>query len=430
MSRTVIKVDNVSKLYQLGDVGSGSIGNDLKKWWASVRGKENPFEVLAEANDRTQKGSTDYTWALKDVSFEIKQGEVFGIIGKNGAGKSTLLKLLSRTTLPTKGEIKIKGRVASLLEVGTGFHPDLSGRENVFLNGAILGMTKAEIKKKFDEIVDFSGVERYIDTPVKRYSSGMYVRLAFGVAAHLEPEVLIVDEVLAVGDAEFQKKCMGKMKDVSGHGKTILFVSHNMPSIRQLCDKCMFMRQGSVVSIGETNTIIGEYMKGEVKGTNSAPGEIPDNLSLYNTGEAKFRKAYVLNDKGQKATEFEFTSKLFIELELETFKHLEDVSVLVYIVNQFGERVIMAANNEFYKPMSFQEGKHLIHIEFNEELMPGGYSIGMSVSHYHTGSSIDFVESFYSFSIDKESVSKNFEYPWATVHGYIKPKTKWTIKKI
>jgi lipopolysaccharide transport system ATP-binding protein len=430
MSHTVIKVENVSKLYQLGNVGSGSVGNDLKKWWASIRGKENPFEILAEANDRTQKASSDYTWALKDVNFEIQQGEVFGIIGKNGAGKSTLLKLLSRTTLPTKGEIKIKGRVASLLEVGTGFHPELTGRENVFLNGAILGMTKAEIKSKFDEIVDFSGVERYIDTPVKRYSSGMYVRLAFGVAAHLEPEILIVDEVLAVGDAEFQKKCMGKMKDVSGKGKTILFVSHNMPSIRMLCDKCMFMQQGRVISIGETNTIIGEYLSGEIKETNNLPGEIPEGLSMYNTGEAKFRKAYVLNQKGERVKDLEFTSNIVVEVELETFKALEDISISIYIVNQFGERVIMANNNEFYKPMTLDAGKHNIKIEFDVELMPGGYSLGMSISHFHKGSSIDFIESFYPFNVNKESISKNFEYPWATVHGYIKPKTKWTIKKV
>ena len=232
MSKTVIKVENLSKQYKLGDIGTGSLGHDINRWWYKVRGKEDPYLQIGDANDRTQKGSSDYVWALKDINFEVKQGEVLGIIGRNGAGKSTLLKILSKTTAPTTGSVKIKGRIASLLEVGTGFHPELSGRDNIYLNGAILGMTKREITRKFDEIVDFAGVERYIDTPVKRYSSGMYVSLAFGVAAHLEPEILIVDEVLAVGDAEFQKKCLGKMKDVSvNDGRTVLFVSHNMAAI-------------------------------------------------------------------------------------------------------------------------------------------------------------------------------------------------------
>ncbi|MFZ9295445.1 MAG: ABC transporter ATP-binding protein, partial [Bacteroidia bacterium] len=226
MSDSVIKVENLGKQYHLGQVGTGTITHDLNRWWHRLRGKEDPYLKIGETNDTTKKGKSDLVWALRDINFDVKQGEVLGIIGKNGAGKSTLLKILSRVTSPTVGEIKVKGRIASLLEVGTGFHPELTGRENIFLNGAIMGMSKQEISSKFDEIVDFSGVERYIDTPVKRYSSGMYVRLAFAVAAHLEPEILIVDEVLAVGDAEFQKKCMGKMKDVSGAGRTVLFVSH------------------------------------------------------------------------------------------------------------------------------------------------------------------------------------------------------------
>ncbi|HEY6063317.1 MAG TPA: ABC transporter ATP-binding protein, partial [Chitinophagaceae bacterium] len=237
MSDKVIKVENVGKLYKLGEIGTGTISHDLNRWWARVRGKEDPFSKIGQNNDRTVKGDNDWVWALKDINFEVKQGEVLGIIGRNGAGKSTLLKILSKVTTPTTGRIKVKGRIASLLEVGTGFHQELTGRENIFLNGAILGMSKAEIRSKFDEIVDFSGVERYIDTPVKRYSSGMYVRLAFAVAAFLEPEILIIDEVLAVGDAEFQKKCLGRMKDVSvNDGRTVLFVSHNMGAVNQLCN--------------------------------------------------------------------------------------------------------------------------------------------------------------------------------------------------
>jgi len=259
MSETVIKVENLSKQYRLGLVGTGTLSHDLNRWWAKVRGKEDPFFKVGEVNVSDEKGISEYVWALKDINFEVKQGEVLGIIGKNGAGKSTLLKILSRVTGPTTGTAKVKGRIASLLEVGTGFHPELTGRENIFLNGAILGMTKPEIKSKFDEIVTFSGVERYIDTPVKRYSSGMYVRLAFAVAAHLEPEILVVDEVLAVGDAEFQKKCLGKMKDVAGEGRTVLFVSHNMGAVSNLCSRTILLKEGNIIANGITDEVINEY---------------------------------------------------------------------------------------------------------------------------------------------------------------------------
>jgi lipopolysaccharide transport system ATP-binding protein len=259
MSETVIKVENLSKQYRLGLVGSGTIKDDFNRWWAKIRGKEDPFLKIGEVNDRSAKGASDYVWSLKDINFEVNKGEVLGIIGKNGAGKSTLLKILSRVTSPTTGSVKVKGRIASLLEVGTGFHPELTGIENIFLNGAILGMKKHEIKAKFDEIVAFAGIERYIDTPVKRYSSGMYVRLAFAVAAHLEPEILIVDEVLAVGDAEFQKKCLGKMKDVAGQGRTVLFVSHNMRAISNLCTQTILLDNGTILDSGETLRIIDIY---------------------------------------------------------------------------------------------------------------------------------------------------------------------------
>jgi lipopolysaccharide transport system ATP-binding protein len=258
----VIKVENIAKAYQLGNFGTGTISRDLERFWARIRGKEDPFLKIGELNDRTKKGDSDVVWSLKDINFEVEQGDALGIIGRNGAGKSTLLKILSRVTSPTTGSVKIKGRVASLLEVGTGFHPELSGRENIFLNGAILGMRKAEIKRKFDEIVDFAGVERYIDTPVKRYSSGMYVRLAFAVAAHLEAEILVVDEVLAVGDAEFQKKCLGKMGEVrKGEGRTVLFVSHNMGSIGQLCNKGMLLSYGQIQTYDKTTAAISQYMR-------------------------------------------------------------------------------------------------------------------------------------------------------------------------
>jgi lipopolysaccharide transport system ATP-binding protein len=287
MSDTVIEVNNVSKQYRLGMVGTTSIGDDIRRFWARIKGLEDPTLKVGHSNVLSQKQTKfidEYIWALKGVSFDVKQGEVLGIIGKNGAGKSTLLKILSKVTSPTQGDIKINGRIASLLEVGTGFHSELTGRENIFLNGAILGMTKVEIRSKFDEIVDFSGVERYIDTPVKRYSSGMYVRLAFAVAAHLEPEILILDEVLAVGDAEFQKKCFGKMKDVSDRdGRTVIFVSHNMAAVQRLCSSALVLVNGSVTfTKGDVYEAVKYYLQALTKNAAVKPLDRTDR-----TGEGR-----------------------------------------------------------------------------------------------------------------------------------------------
>lgn len=263
MSNTVIKVENLSKIYRLGEIGTGTISRDMERWFKTrILKQEDPFLKIGETNDRANKGASDIVYSLQDINFEINQGDAVGIIGRNGAGKSTLLKILSRVTTPTTGKINIKGRVASLLEVGTGFHPELTGRENIYLNGAILGMRKREIDRKLDEIIDFSGVERYIDTPVKRYSSGMYVRLAFAVAAHLESEILIVDEVLAVGDAEFQKKCLSKMGEVSkGEGRTVLFVSHNMAAVQSLCGKGLLLTDGFVNFAGGSSEAVAAYQR-------------------------------------------------------------------------------------------------------------------------------------------------------------------------
>ena len=258
----ILKVENLSKQYRLGLVGTGTLSHDFNRWWHRIRGKEDPYLKIGETNDRSTKGESEYVWALRDINFEVRRGEVLGIIGKNGAGKSTLLKILSRVTSPTTGSIKTKGRIASLLEVGTGFHGEMTGRENIYLNGAILGMTKKEITAKIDEIIEFSGCERYIDTPVKRYSSGMTVRLAFAVAAFLEPDILIVDEVLSVGDAEFQKKAIGKMQDISsGEGRTVLFVSHNMASVKSLCNRGIILENGLIQFSGEINECIESYLR-------------------------------------------------------------------------------------------------------------------------------------------------------------------------
>ncbi|MGK0446292.1 MAG: lipopolysaccharide transport system ATP-binding protein [Polaribacter sp.] len=270
MATPIIKIENLSKIYRLGQIGTGTLRDDYKRWIYKIRGKEDPFLKIGESNDRNKKGNSDYIYALKDINLEVMPGEILGIIGKNGAGKSTLLKILSKVTGPSTGSISYNGRIGSLLEVGTGFHPELTGRENVFLNGAILGMTKTEIKSNFDEIVDFSGVERYIDTPVKRYSSGMMVRLGFAVAAHLEPEILVVDEVLAVGDAEFQKKAIGKMQDVSkNEGRTVLFVSHNMASVRSLCNTGAILSNGTIALSGQIDEIVNHYSLSDYDQLNS-----------------------------------------------------------------------------------------------------------------------------------------------------------------
>jgi lipopolysaccharide transport system ATP-binding protein len=311
-----IQVENLSKQYRLGQIGTGSLTHDINRWWHTVRGKEDPYLKIGESNDRSRKGSSEYVWSLRDINFAIEQGDSVGIIGRNGAGKSTLLKILSRVTAPTTGNLKVKGRIASLLEVGTGFHPELSGRDNIYLNGAILGMRKAEITKKFDEIVDFAGVERYIDTPVKRYSSGMYVRLAFAVAAHLESEILIVDEVLAVGDAEFQKKCLGKMGDISkGEGRTVLFVSHSMTSIQTLCKSAIFLNKGVSSGVLAVNVAVSNYLYGteEVESQGLYYG---DNKTTF--GEHKNQvgilKVELHNNKNQTTSYFKTTEPITIKI--------------------------------------------------------------------------------------------------------------------
>lgn len=301
-----IEFNHVSKMYQLGIVGTGTISNDLKRWWAmSVLGKEDPFLKVGQTNDRATKGSSDFVYALKDIDFKVEQGDVVGIIGKNGAGKSTLLKLLSRITAPTTGNIKANGRIASLLEVGTGFHPELTGRENIYMNGTIMGMKRHEIDAKLDEIVDFAGVERYLDTPTKRYSSGMTVRLGFAVAAFLEPEILVVDEVLAVGDAEFQKKAIGKMQDVSsGEGRTVLFVSHNMASVRALCKSGVVLKNGMVEMMGTADDCVDYYTQTNISELRDYKDITKDDRKNNNLSrDLEYVSVRLLNDKNNMSTE-------------------------------------------------------------------------------------------------------------------------------
>ena len=293
-----IEFDHVGKLYQLGQVGTGTLSHDLNRWWQTrILRHEDPYLRIGETNDRASKGQSGFVWALRDISFNVAEGEVVGIIGKNGVGKSTLLKLLSSVTAPTTGEIRTRGRSASLLEVGTGFHQEMTGRENIFMNGTIMGMTRAEINAKLDDIVDFAGVARYLDTPVKRYSSGMTVRLGFAVAAFLEPEILVVDEVLAVGDAEFQKKAIGKMQDVSkGEGRTVLFVSHNMAAVRSLCQRGVVLEKGSVVFDGTADESVNFYTETNIQKlrSHSSENELLRRGSL--SKELQITEVWLLND--------------------------------------------------------------------------------------------------------------------------------------
>lgn len=338
MSDIVINIDNISKLYRLGEVGTGSLAHDFNRWWHRVRGREDPYLQVGETNDRSKKGSSDWVWALRNISFEAHRGEVVGIIGRNGAGKSTLLKILSRVTTPTEGKIQIKGRVASLLEVGTGFHPELTGRENIFLNGAILGMRKAEIASKLDEIVDFSGVERYLDTPVKRYSSGMYVRLAFAVAAHLEPDIMIVDEVLAVGDATFQKKCLGKMKDVSTQsGRTVLFVSHNMGSIRNLATRCVYLGNGGVRSVGETSAVLDQYSR-DVADAENVQQSLGKKIHV--------RKVQLNNEKQELLAYHDGSDVVYLQIEYET-EGVEDAFIEAFLTDTAGNKLAVSSPCHF-----------------------------------------------------------------------------------
>lgn len=417
MSKTVIKVENLSKQYRLGQVSTGTISHDVNRWWHKVRGKEDPYLKIGEANDRTTTGSSEYVWALRDLHFEVKKGEVLGIIGRNGAGKSTLLKLLSRTTAPTTGSIKIKGRVASLLEVGTGFHPDLSGRENIFLNGAILGMSKQEIKRKFDEIVAFAGVERYIDTPVKRYSSGMYVRLAFAVAAHLEPEILIVDEVLAVGDAEFQKKCLGKMKDVSEKdGRTVLFVSHNMAAVANLCTNGLVMSNGTLDFSGSVHEAVHYYMKKSV-----VNGDHYINQKTTKTD--KINEVCIVRKEGAESKAFSFDDEIELRMHINHASKISGTHIGLAILDKWHQKIFtdtLRLNDE-----QLENGNSEINIKIPRQLLlTGVYYVDVALF-VPRMNNFDYVSDACTFEVE-DFASELSIYSGAEI-GNVMVKCKWQI---
>ncbi|MDC7995723.1 ABC transporter ATP-binding protein [Altibacter sp. HG106] len=390
MSNIILKAEHISKQYRLGLVGTGTLVHDMNRFWHRIRGKEDPYLKVGAVNDRSAAASEDYVWALRDINFEVKEGEVLGIIGKNGAGKSTLLKLLSRVTSPTTGTIKSRGRIASLLEVGTGFHPELTGRENIYLNGAILGMTKAEITAKIDEIIAFSGCEMYIDTPTKRYSSGMTVRLGFAVAAHLEPDILVVDEVLAVGDAEFQKKAIGKMQAISsGEGRTVLFVSHNMASVSSLCSRTIVLKNGQLDFEGDTEDGISHYLKNH-------EGHIRSNVQRWSKANQPNDKGVFLTSgriygKGKSEDEpIRMDDEIILEYQLEVDDLQRDIFVNTQFLDDNGS-ILFATTSQFNetRSQSNENGKCVLRMTIQKNFFnQGEFSTNLVVKEHVDGKNV------------------------------------------
>lgn len=413
MSDVVISVENLSKIYRLGEVGTGSLAHDVNRWWHRIRGKEDPYLKIGQVNDRTKstesrlkahEPSTEWVYALKDVSFHVKRGEVLGVIGRNGAGKSTLLKILSRVTTQTTGQIKVKGRIASLLEVGTGFHPELTGRENIFLNGAILGMRKREIASKLDEIVEFSGCARYIDTPVKRYSSGMYVRLAFSVAAHLDPEILIVDEVLAVGDTEFQKKCLGKMSSVAKEGRTVLFVSHNMAAVQRLCSTGILIATGRLEIHDTVDRCIKSYQD-----ESANPPQLFNNFE--NTKQDshdgfKFKTIQIENNDGSPVERISVAQDIALSIEF-TLKDPIKSLTLGFAIRTLDEAPIFAThNNDFGNSYNLTPGTYKVKVPLKPNyLRPGQYDISLGA--IATGQHLAYIHHALRIEVDAVTVDPN-----------------------
>jgi lipopolysaccharide transport system ATP-binding protein len=428
MSRNVIRVENVSKAYRLGQIGSGTLSDDIKVWWAKARGKPNPLLKIGQEDHGNR--DDEYLWALKDVSFNVEQGTVLGIIGRNGAGKSTVLKILSRVTAPTSGYVKVKGRIASLLEVGTGFHPELTGRENIYLNGAILGMKRAEIDRKFDEILAFSEVEQFIDTPVKRYSSGMYVRLAFAVAAHLEPEILVVDEVLAVGDAEFQRKSLGKMGDVAQQGRTVLFVSHNMSSILRLTKEAVVLEKGRVVLRAPSPEAVDYYLSAG----NARAGERIWDKEEIPPAAAPFRPVglRLLDQKGRVVEMVRSVETFAVEMEYYLDAPVTGLRIGLYLNSARGDQVLTTFDTDegarFEKYVSRPAGHYISHCEFPKDLLNDGrYVLGVNASSYRIRRYF-MDEQALAFNVDTSGAPGM---QWSEPRpGALRPRLEWKIETV
>lgn len=379
MTNIAIEFNNVGKQYRLGRVGTGTLSHDINRWWqTTILRRDDPYLKIGETNDRTTKGDSEYVWALKDISFHVEQGDVVGIIGKNGAGKSTLLKLLSHITSPSTGSIRYKGRIASLLEVGTGFHPELTGRENIYMNGSIMGMTKAEITRKLDEIVDFAGVERYLDTPVKRYSSGMTVRLGFAVAAFLEPEILVVDEVLTVGDAEFQKKAIGKMQDVASNGgRTVLFVSHNMASVRALCNNGIVLKNGRMEKTGSADECVDYYIQNNIN-VNRDYFKVEKPEANYSR-EIEFVDVRMRNNVNEMST----SEPILLEFTIKRNKPSLTQGQIGLVIRDTSD---VAVGGCYSEPFNMDEGKEMFRVKLtipHHQLSKGSYSMNFSLNRFN-----------------------------------------------
>lgn len=421
---TAIEFENISKQYRLGLVSTKTLSHDLNRWWKmNIQGKDDPYLKIGEVNDRASKGESDYVWALRDIDFKVEQGDVLGIIGKNGAGKSTLLKILSKVTAPTTGTIKARGRIASLLEVGTGFHPEMTGRENIYMNGAIMGMTKAEITRKLDEIVDFAGVERYIDTPVKRYSSGMTVRLGFAIAAHLEPEILVVDEVLAVGDAEFQKKAIGKMQDVSkGEGRTVLFVSHNMQAVKNLCNKGLVLKDGCVETSGHVEYCIDHYMAKEY---NPMMAQVWDEKEAICQNGVKLRSARMITESNilyaGDALEFEFVFENTTDIEAQfdiTYHIRDELDNLVFEGSTYySKRKTKYTGNGFYR------ARCRVPADLMNE---GNYRVGRIFFIKDGATRLFYTDNILYFTMERKPHNDGFGFQDAKM-GIVKPNLEWQL---
>ena len=432
MTKPVISVEHLTKKYDLGVIGTGTLTRDLERWWARVRRKPDPYTPIGQEDAFKHYGES--ILALDDVSFTVGQGETLGIIGRNGAGKSTLLKILSRVTAPTSGMVKVKGRIGSLLEVGTGFHPELTGRENVYLNGAILGMKRAEVARKFDEIVDFSGVEKFIDTPVKRYSSGMYVRLAFAVAAYLESEILIVDEVLAVGDAEFQKKCLGKMGDVaSKEGRTVLFVSHNMNMITRLCNHCILLNNGQIIRKGNSEDIVGYYLKQDSK----SPAERiwKDPKSAPGDKIAKLHSVKICNENGQILEKIDIEKPFYVEVKYWNFqKDLKPTAILHFIDEQ--GNTLFATND--WNDKKWWKTPRKIGLVRARCMIPGNFlsegfhNILVAINTYNPDVIHAYVRDAVSFLVvdNLEGNGARGDYAGGKWPGVVRPLLDWDVKEI
>ncbi|MBA3514345.1 MAG: ABC transporter ATP-binding protein [Pyrinomonadaceae bacterium] len=413
--KPIIQAEDLSKQYQIGarEEGYSTLRENI------VGAVKAPLKRLR----RGERSADELIWALKEVSFKVEPGEVVGIIGRNGAGKSTLLKILSRITKPTTGGVDLYGRVGSLLEVGTGFHPELTGRENIYLNGAILGMKRAEIERNFDDIVAFAEVEKFLDTPVKRFSSGMYVRLAFAVAAHLEPEVLIVDEVLAVGDANFQKKCLGKMGEVAKEGRTVLFVSHNMIAVKSLCGRAMLLEGGRLTHEGSVDEVVDVYL---TAGTDMAKtGIIPDDAPRLGTREAKFRAVQLTDVAGRIVSQLYLGQPFRVELTFDVLKEISGAVFEVDIATLDGAPVTFTSSLDGGNPpVRLPKGRHTITLEIDVVLMPRQYTFLVALGHLD-GTTIDWIERVLDFTVLRVAQSGDDSYRWTSVRGYVRPRARW-----